>query len=399
MRHAKLAFLAGGTAALVAVAACSSATDTATYSDGSSGGASSSSSGNPSVDGGSASPATEGVTATGVLLVHAAAFPAFRLCFENMPNLVPQPDRSLMPEANVVGVEIGSLVRIDPMAAPGKVYVVREAAVRSAPGQSGEPTCGEIVAPPTPGGGNTFTQNNEYFVATSIDEPLGQDKVSVLAITGCGGEALLTYALGLSSASCGADWDRVKGNLKAKVVTLNATRNPPTDQSIPVQLFQMSQAVQALQGTTGALDVTFGDLKSSDGGTTVQHLDTGALFSGGAQTELAFNQTDTALYGSWGFRVALQAPGNDFTLEQSLAQVQELSSPRDVPTTYYRAASNYALLLLGDPTHSKTFADGGLNPLYNPRQELHLLAVPVIDPSTVDAGADGDASATGDGGT
>src|SRR5690349_20110352 len=54
-------------------------------------------------------------TVSGVVLLHAAAFPAFRVCFENYPDLAPQPDTTTMPEANLVGVEVGSLVRIAPL--------------------------------------------------------------------------------------------------------------------------------------------------------------------------------------------------------------------------------------------------------------------------------------------
>ena len=55
--------------------------------------------------------------------------------------------------------------------------------------------------------------------------------------------------------------------------------------------------------------------------------------------------------------------------------------------SYYRSASNYALLLLGDPTHKPKLAGGGDNPAYNPRRALHILAVPVLDPTKQDAGA------------
>ncbi len=291
-----------------------------------------------------------------------------------------------MPEANVVGVEIGSLVRLDQMTAPGTVYVLRESAVRSPPGQTNPTTCGELIATdPQQKTDKTLTQNIDYFVANGIAQNIGQTKPTVLAITGCGSQALLTYALGVSSASCGTDWDVTKGNLKAEVVQLNTTFGVATNSSLPVQLFQMSTALDAFKGPTGRLSVTFGDL-APDAGAAPQDVDAGALFAPGPQTNLAVKQTDNAMYGSHGFRVVAGPANAPFTLDESLAAVQELSSPRELPTSYYRAASNYALLLLGDPSHTPSFADGGVNPLYNPRQAVHILAVPVIDPAALDAG-------------
>jgi hypothetical protein len=336
-------------------------------------------------EGGSAAAPPQGTpTATGVLLAHAAGFPSFRLCFEKFPELAPQPDSNVMPEANVVGVEVGSLVRIDPLKEPGQIYVIAESEVRSTPGKTDFVPCGELIRPPDKKTNRSLTLDIDYHVATVIDRPLGENKVSVLAITGCGGQAFLN-SLGLSSASCGAGWDATSGNLEAKVVDLNTTVEGATEESLPVQLFQMSRAIDVFKGS-GSLDVRFGDL--SDGGAPSQPVEIGAIFEGGKQAALTIDQRQAAIYGSWGFRVSAVTPNGTFSNDQSLAAVQELSSPREVPTTYYRTASNYALLLLGDPTHEPRFEDGGKNPLYNPRQAVHLLAVPVLDPSKADAGAD-----------
>jgi hypothetical protein len=233
--------------------------------------------------------------------------------------------------------------------------------------------------------------DRDYFVAGEIDRPLGEDGVSVLAITGCANQVYLN-ALGISNASCGPGWDITSGNLRAKVVDLNTTREGATDTSLPVQLFQMSQALDSFKGDGGTLDVSFGELLSGDSGLP-QPVPAGALFDPGAQTALALDQSEAATYGSHGFRITARSTGGTFSAEQSLAAVQQLSSPQEVPTSYYRAASNYALLVLGDPAHEPTYPDGGVNPRYNPRQAVHLLAVPVLDPSK-DAGADAEAPTT-----
>lgn len=348
------------------------------------GGADADASNQPSTDGVGAEP-----TATGIIVVHSAAFPSFRLCFENFPDLVPQPDTNVMPEANVVGVEVGSLVRLDPMQAPGTVYVIDEREVRSPPGNTKAVKCGELLLPPDKRTDRTLTMNNDYHVASVIDRPLGTGQVSVLTITGCGSRAFLD-SLGLSSAACGADWDPTSGNLEARVVDLNTTHEGATKATLPVQLFQMSRALDAFKGDGGALEVSFGELAPGSAPLD-QPVAVGDLFTGGAQTTLMFDQSEQsapAVYGTFGFRVTVASTVVSITADQSLAAVQELSAPRALPTDYYLAGSNYALLLLGDPTHEPTYADGGANPLYNPRRSVHLLAVPVLDPAKADAGAD-----------
>ena len=80
-------------------------------------------------------------------------------------------------------------------------------------------------------------------------------------------------------------------------------------------------------------------------------------------------------------------------LDQTLEQVQAISAPRELPTTYFGIASNYALLLLGDP--APRLFDGGADT--DGRRALHLVAIPVIDPKA-DAGADAGPTEPGDGG-
>src|SRR5262245_40618969 len=106
MRHARVLFPMGA-GILLASVACSSMGTTADFSPGGNSPDRKSDSGSGSV---APSATNSGPTATGVLLVHAAGFPSFRLCFEHFPDQAPQPDENVMPEANVVGVEVGSLV-------------------------------------------------------------------------------------------------------------------------------------------------------------------------------------------------------------------------------------------------------------------------------------------------
>ncbi|MBX3223914.1 MAG: hypothetical protein KF795_25600 [Labilithrix sp.] len=322
--------------------------------------------------------------ATGVVLVHSAAFPAFRLCFENSLNLRPLPDSKAMPQANVVGAEIGSLVRLAPLDAPGKVFVIRESAVRASAGDPSGPSCEELL-----GDGASALLSSDYHVANvagspeGITQPLGKDRVQVLAITGCGSQVFTSF-LKVDSASCGADWSPTTGNLVANVIDLPTTATGATDSTIPVQLVHLAPSLEAQLGTA-KLEVSFGEL-ATPGKLPTEVASETALLKSSEQVALPVDQNADATYGTHGFRiVAREGNGSaKFSLDQSLAAVQSSSAPREVPKTYYRVASNYALLLLGDPSVPATLDGGAPN---TDRRRVQLLAVPVLDPATRDAGA------------
>jgi hypothetical protein len=149
------------------------------------------------------------------------------------------------------------------------------------------------------------------------------------------------------------------------------------------------------------LVITFGALSAAD--ELHEPVATNPALFGKAEpaepAKLAYEASDIAVYDSVGFRVRFAATAKDGgagatekILDESLASIQKSSSPRDVPPTYYAAASNYALLLLGDP--AARLADAGRTEV--DRRRLHLLAVPVIGPKSDDL--DGGAGAPADGG-
>lgn len=392
--------LAAVAASFVATA-CSAIDEAAAFEDREPRGA------NPDRDGGGPGGESPGTpNATGIILVHAATFPSFRLCFSNFPDLVPLPDSKIMPEANVVGVDVGSLVRVDPLRAPGTVYVIDESELRLPPETKTPPRCGELVAQSgTKKTARTLLKDGAYHEAGFLDRPLGEASVSVLAITGCGGKALID-ALDGDGERCGPSWNVTSGNLEAKVVDLVAPPTQPNDGTLPVQLFQLSTAIEALRGDAGTLEVAFGALAAdggapfADDGGSLQPVAVGPAFTAGKATSLAFAPTSDAVYGATGFHVRVASPLGSFSTQLSLAAVQAASSSRDVPTTYYTTASTYALLLVGDPAHVPAAFDGGkASASYDSRRAVHLLAVPVVDPTQVDGGlAPGAGGDAGDGG-
>ena len=314
-----------------------------------------------------------GPSDNGVILVHAAQGPSFRLCFRNEVDRLPQPDSKVMPEANVVGVEVGSAVRIGPLrGAPGEVFLFPEPLIRSLP-SANRTTCQALLSHPT---------LSQLAVSLgTVDADLSRG-VHLLVVTGCPAKsALHTY----TKEQCGDSYEDEGGNLAVRTLALQGGARSTPDE-LPTQVVHLSQALeQSRAGRT--IIVSFGDI-TSNSARHVSLAEGPELF--GALRDLEapprFDPTEEAIYAERGFRVSLGADaGAPVVLaQQSLADVQRMSAPRDVPPTYYGAASNYVLLLLGDP-EPRDPVDGG--PVDDELRKLHFLAVPVIE-AAPDAGVD-----------
>jgi hypothetical protein len=337
------------------------------------------------VDGGAlgASPSLQGPIDNAVILVHAAKSQPFRLCFEKELDRRPQPDSQTMPEANVVGVEVGSAVRLGPLrGAPGTVWLFDEPLIRAFyptfGGAGAGPTCQDLLT-------NSALSGLAVNLG-AIDANLSQG-VHLLVVRGCPADGPLRT---FSAAECGAGWSPTTHNLSVSELTLNGTTRPDTT-ALPAQIVNLSQALESARAGR-ELVVSFGALTAAD-------LDLAAIATNpplfgapvpGVPARLAYDATDAAVYDSVGVRVRLVAPGDGGAststrvLDEALANIQRSSAPRDIPPTFYAVASNYALLVLGDP--SPKLPDGGADT--DERRALHLLAIPVVEPNA-DAGADG----------
>lgn len=320
-----------------------------------------------------------------VILVHAAASESFRLCFGNELDRQPQPDATTMPEANVVGVEVGSAVRLGPLrGAPGKVYLFDEPLIRAFYPQFGGkgPTCSDLLA--------SDTMSKLAVDLGTVDKNLSTG-VHLLVVSGCPAN---TPTRTHTEAECGPGFDGSKSNLAVTEIALTGAKREGSA-ALPAQVVHLSRALQsALAGRT--LKIAFGDVTAS--GALAPVVEDPKLLGApqpAAPVPLAYPTNDEGVYAKFGFRVeAASAEGGapEAMLSQSLADVQRLSSPNDLPSTYFAAASNYVLLLLGEP--SPRLSDGGADD--DPRRKLHFLAVPVIEPKPA---ADGGAEAGDAGGT
>lgn len=323
-------------------------------------------------DAGPAPPSNDGPTEDGVIVVHAASTSAFRLCFENDLERQPAPESELMPEANVVGVEVGSVVRIPPLKGPpGEVYLFSEPLIRALYRGSEGPTCRALIE----SGTATTTLGN-------VTRDLSKG-IHLLVVSGCPKKTLRAY----TTEECGSTYDAEKGNLAVSEIELKGISRRSLDK-LPMQVLHLSRSLESLRGAR-PLRVTFGDI--TDAGTKHDSVATDPTL-GGPPTDFvstpSFESKDVSVYAKLGFRVTIDDAGT--LAEQSMASVQALSAPRDVPPSYYSAASNYVLLLLGEP--AALIEDAGVDT--DERRHLHFIAVPVLEPKedAGDAGAEGDGS-------
>lgn len=318
-----------------------------------------------------------GPTDNAVILVHAAGLGAFRVCFAAAPSLFPQPDRQTMPDANVVGVEVGSAVRLPPVdtSARKEIYIYEERILRpfTAPFGTEVYDC------------QTLTTSQ----GKNIPEPVAKMTVSaelsrgvhLLVLSGCGRNPL--EGTQRTAAQCGADFDAKTGNLKLEEIELQGALRP-SPATLPTQVVHLSQALELSRAAAGAnapLEIRYGAEGADAGAAPRTPVATNPMFLKAPNAQpaaVAYDPTDTPVYAEQGFEVTL---GGKRLFWQSLADVARLSSPQELPSSYYAAASNYVLLLLGDPT-AKGTTDAGPDDL----ERLHFLAVPVVAPKA-DAGA------------
>lgn len=275
------------------------------------------------------------VSANAWVLVHAAAFPPFRLCFADRARDQPLPSAQLMPDSNVVGVDVGSAVRLDPLRGPlGKVYVLPEPSIRAAypTGGGAGPTCEQLLS---------SSLGAEAVEVADLTQELSSG-VHLLVLGGCRPAALDPAG---SVARCGPSWTPEAGNLRLDVVPL--TPFPRVASALPVQAVQLSPAL-ASRAAGRAIALGFGELDAGAPDPLVE----GDLPLGVPAPEqpvlVPFDAADGGAYASHGVFVMLGAGTGDagspdasadggareVLLARSLAEIQRLSAPADTPLAW-----------------------------------------------------------------
>lgn len=333
-----------------------------------------------------ASDAGAQIEANAIVLVHAASFPAFRICFENASGDLPQPSTEVMPESNVVGVDVGTAVRFPPRSEMlGRAFVYLESYLRPLYTLEREgPTCGALLS-----GGTTKAA---AIAVGEITTSLARG-VHALVLGGCRDAISDPMA---STARCGGDWDAATGNLRLRTIALPAYARAD-DTRLPVQLLQLSPSLdRSAAGRT--LGVAFGSLDGGAASPPAPFVEGAVPFAvpvPNPPAQLTYTSNDLGSFATTGVFVTLGGPLGDggapvdaggdsgaraLVVAQSLAEIQRRSAPRSIPPDWFATAASYVLLSVGelDPRA----ADGGIDD--DPRRALHLLAVPLATP---DAGA------------
>ena len=329
------------------------------------------------------------IEANAIVLVHAAAFPAFRICFLGALGDQPQPTTEVLPESNVVGVDVGTAVRLPPRSERlGRAVVIPETKLRAQYPVFGGPglTCAEVL---------DLTGTKEFAVDVGeVTADLSRG-VHALILGGCRRKSDDPVA---STDRCGADWTAATGNLKLTTLPLMAYGRSG-DTRLSVQLVQLSPALdRAAQGR--ALGLAFGPIEAGAPAPFVE----GAVPFGEAvpnpPATLDYAAADIASYGASGVFVTLGGAVDDagmpifsdggadastrqVVVAQSLADIQKRSSPRSLPADWFSAAASYVLLSVGDT--DPRVSDGGVDD--DPRRALHLLAIPLATPDAGDPDA------------
>ena len=303
------------------------------------------------------------VQVNGVVVVHAASFGPFRLCFESALARRPFPEAERMPESNVAGIDVGGAVRLDTRElSTGRVWAfsVDDVAEVYPPGQPGL-TCDELLS-----------------------SSLGQKAHEVGSVS----DEIRTGAhLLVLRGSAEAD------DLRLQRITLSPFSRPRMDR-LPVQVLMLASGlVERAEGRP--VSVAFGDLL--DPSVPEQPFVEAPLRFGfmlaDTPHQVAYEPDDEGAYAAKGFVVTLGAASADeggadggvdaapgeILVAQSLAEIQRLSSPRALPREWFAAASSYVLVLLDGSGE-----DGGAPDASDPRRGPHLLAFPLAAPT--DAG-------------
>ncbi|MBS2018998.1 MAG: hypothetical protein JST00_39390 [Deltaproteobacteria bacterium] len=315
----------------------------------------------------------DAVDVNGIVLVHAASFPAVRLCFDGTPDEQPIPAADLMPASNIPGLEMGTALRIAPRrGALGRAVAYREETIRAlyfnSP-QSG-PSCERL---------RKSAAIASVEVATNLADL--SSGVHLLVLQGCAGSADDPSA---SVARCGFGWKAATGNLSLTHLPLQAFKRPSASE-IPVQIVQLSHDldVRAKQRVIG---IGIGPLEA---GAPFPFAEGVLPFGEAVPSPPALMSTkgiELADFATTGVFVSLGAPLDDGGMPvdagdagpretlfaQSLADIQRRSSPRSLPPDWFASASSYVLLSVGELDPKEP--DGGPG---DERRALHLLAVPL----------------------
>jgi len=294
-------------------------------------------------------PPTDANPVDGVILVHASYnLPAARVCFDDREELRPLPDDKLMPRSNLIGLDVGTAVRLPSLHrgdSPTRLTMVvyAESAVRAA---GPTVTCHDL----DPKKNLALVENKNFWRVPIAAAPFVDRGITVIALEGCVGDGSPT----LDAAHCGVTFNTPStSTLRATTHHLDA----PTGDGVRARALVLSDALRASKNTP---TLTYGDLQDSKTRRSFT-WDTTSPLSKPLQLEVPARED---VYEAYGFVGSATGGG----LQQSLALTQELSDPAELPRALYAGPSTLAVFLLGDPA---------LDAKVDPSRGFHAVTVPV----------------------
>jgi hypothetical protein len=213
------------------------------------------------------------------------------------------------------------------------------------------PNCGAIVKVLQ---SNGYEGHGLYTLTGAAVQPFNFG-TQLIVVHGCKPDATLTVA------DCGTGFTQGGGNLGYDIVTTTASATIPGQVALVASNRAPAAAGATLVFTNAAGTASDPLQMPADGSlSSVASFD---LPANDAQYDMA--------------NVTINAGGKTYT--QTLAQVQALSSPRDLPPHFFGLSTSFVFFVVGDPK---------IDAMTSPTQALHVLAVPVIDPATLAAAND-----------
>ena len=322
---------------------------------------------------GSASDA--GVVPSVVLALHASPdLFDFRICLATSTsadgtgatfsaNVAPWPsdDSRPMPMANYAGVAVGRGAALPREIVPSGVFVVPYLIDAHQLAMSNDPkaACSSRVGSGCVPGSGMCLKSSDFVQLPAIPAvTFAGTGAKLLAIVGC---------LTPGRAACGAEDN---GALHAKVLPLAGDEALSVDQ-IGVQVAHVALAA-------GSVVAHVDDTTIDAGPLPLDPFNVGPL-NGFVMT--VPSDKSSPLWASEGVSFAIADAG----LRMSLADMQRIADPSQLPIEFFKAHGAYVFVLVGDPNAANAlYVDGGLNPKFD-GTGLHVTAIST-SPGTLGGG-------------
>lgn len=299
---------------------------------------------------------------------------------------IPDDVNAPMPQSNYPGIPRGGGVVLPAIRELGRgsvtVFAVRASMIiHDVPGSANARQCGDLICATSAAG--CLNANAEYFQLPDVGPVPLADGSYLLAVTGC---IPSLFDPAGSVARCGPQYTPAGGNLGVTTAKLDTSAHADPNQ-MGAQVAQLAPGIDDAflpdGGSDAGVTVGYGPLGVDDAGaplaSSLRYLGVSALVS----REVPSAMTE-GLFASVGVTVSVDGRATP-ALALTLAGIQKLSDPTELPDQFFKGQTSYLFAIVGDPTAPQqlTAPDGGLNASYD-GHGLHVIALPTtLDDGTL----------------